>query len=62
VAGFDPDILRRPKSCSVARALADGLTRERINAAHGRALELVIGYAEREALSTARGAPWPSWS
>lgn len=54
VAGFDLTF-SAPKSVSVAWALADGPTRERIYAAHQRALEFVIGYAEREVFTTRTG-------
>jgi conjugative relaxase-like TrwC/TraI family protein len=54
VAGFDLTF-SAPKSVSVAWALADGPTRERIYAAHQRALEFVIGYAEREVFCTRTG-------
>jgi conjugative relaxase-like TrwC/TraI family protein len=54
VAGFDLTF-SVPKSVSVAWALADGPTRERIHAAHQRAVEFVIGYAEREVVTTRTG-------
>nr|WP_270889348.1 relaxase domain-containing protein [Pedococcus sp. 5OH_020] len=54
VAGFDLTF-SPPKSVSVAWALADGPTRERIYAAHQEALEFVIGYAEREVFTTRTG-------
>ena len=54
MAGFDLTF-SAPKSVSVAWALADGPTRERIYAAHQRALEFVIGYAEREVFTTRTG-------
>ncbi len=54
VAGFDLTF-SAPKSVSVAWALADGATRARIYAAHVRALEFVIGYAERHVFATRTG-------
>ena len=54
VAGFDLTF-SAPKSVSVAWAMADGPTRERIYTAHQRALEFVIGYAEREVCTTRTG-------
>jgi conjugative relaxase-like TrwC/TraI family protein len=54
VAGFDLTF-SVPKSVSVAWALADGTTRERIYAAHQAAVEFVIGYAEREVVTTRTG-------
>ena len=54
VAGFDLTF-SAPKSVSVAWALADEPTRERIHAAHRRALEFVIGYAERQVFATRTG-------
>lgn len=54
VAGFDLTF-SAPKSVSVAWAMADGPTRERICAAHQRALEFVIEYAEREVFTTRTG-------
>ncbi|MFC8501205.1 MobF family relaxase [Pedococcus sp. NPDC057267] len=54
VAGFDLTF-SVPKSVSVAWALADGPTRERIYAAHEAAVEFVIGYAEREVVTTRTG-------
>ena len=54
VAGFDLTF-SVPKSVSVAWALADGPTRERIYAAHQAAVEFVIGYAEREVVTTRTG-------
>ncbi|SDP18324.1 conjugative relaxase domain-containing protein, TrwC/TraI family [Pedococcus dokdonensis] len=54
VAGFDLTF-SAPKSVSVAWAMADGPTRERIYAAHQEALEFVIGYAEREVFTTRTG-------
>ena len=55
MAGFDLTF-SPPKSVSVAWALADEPTRERIRAAHQRALEQVIRYAERQVFSTRVGA------
>ena len=55
VAGFDLTF-SVPKSVSVAWALADDVTRHRIHAAHQRAVEFVIGYAEREVIETRVGA------
>lgn len=54
VAGFDLTF-SAPKSVSVAWALADGPTRHRIYEAHVTALEFVIGYAEREVITTRTG-------
>ncbi|MFC6706862.1 MobF family relaxase [Flexivirga alba] len=54
VAGFDLTF-SAPKSVSVAWALADDATRDRIYAAHHRALEAVIGYAERRVFATRVG-------
>jgi conjugative relaxase-like TrwC/TraI family protein len=54
VAGFDLTF-SAPKSVSVAWALADQATRERIYAAHQRALQFVISYAEREVFCTRTG-------
>ena len=54
VAGFDLTF-SAPKSVSVAWALADAPTRERIYAAHQQALEFVIAYAEREVFTTRTG-------
>lgn len=54
VAGFDLTF-SAPKSVSVAWALADGSTRDRIYAAHHRALEAVIGYAEQRVFATRVG-------
>ncbi|KRF26098.1 TrwC relaxase [Phycicoccus sp. Soil803] len=54
VAGFDLTF-SAPKSVSVAWALADAPTRERIYAAHQEALEFVIGYAEGEVFTTRTG-------
>ena len=44
-----------PKSVSVAWALADMATRERIYGAHQHALEFVVEYAEREVFTTRTG-------
>jgi len=55
VAGFDLTF-SAPKSVSVAWALADEVTRARIHAAHRRALEVVIRYAERRVFATRTGA------
>ena len=55
VAGFDLTF-SAPKSVSVAWALADEPTRERIRAAHRKALEQVISYAERQVFATRIGA------
>jgi len=55
VAGFDLTF-SAPKSVSVAWALADEPTRERIRAAHRRALEHVIAYAEERVFATRFGA------
>jgi conjugative relaxase-like TrwC/TraI family protein len=54
VAGFDLTF-SAPKSVSVAWALADRPTRQRIFAAHVAALQFVIGYAEREVITTRTG-------
>ena len=54
VAGFDLTF-SAPKSVSVAWAVADESTRERIHAAHQQALEFVIGYAERDVFTTRTG-------
>lgn len=54
VAGFDLTF-SAPKSVSVAWAMADGPTRQRIYSAHQQALQFVIGYAEREVLTTRTG-------
>ncbi len=54
VAGFDLTF-SPPKSVSVAWALADEPTRERIHAAHRQALEQVIAYAERQVFATRIG-------
>ena len=54
VAGFDLTF-SAPKSVSVAWALADELTRERIRSAHRRALEQVITYAEKQVFATRIG-------
>lgn len=55
VAGFDLTF-SAPKSVSVAWALADDETRERIHAAHRAAIEDVIAYAERHVFATRTGA------
>ena len=55
VAGFDLTF-SAPKSVSVAWALADEPTRERIRNAHRQALEHVIGYAEQQVFATRVGA------
>ena len=55
VAGFDLTF-SAPKSVSVAWALADDATRERIHAAHRAAIEDVIAYAERHVFATRTGA------
>jgi conjugative relaxase-like TrwC/TraI family protein len=55
VAGFDLTF-SAPKSVSVAWALADEATRERIHAAHRAAIEDVIAYAERRIFATRTGA------
>jgi len=55
VAGFDLTF-SAPKSVSVAWALADEPTRERIRTSHRQALEQVIGYAEQQVFSTRVGA------
>src|SRR6478752_5972230 len=55
VAGFDLTF-SPPKSVSVAWALADAPTRERIRAAHQQAVEQVIRYAERQVFCTRVGA------
>ncbi len=54
VAGFDLTF-SAPKSVSVAWALADDATRGRIYAAHRRALDAVIGYAEQQVFATRLG-------
>jgi conjugative relaxase-like TrwC/TraI family protein len=54
VAGFDLTF-SVPKSVSVAWALADEPTRERIHVAHRRALQAVIGYAESQVFATRTG-------
>lgn len=54
VAGFDLTF-SAPKSVSVAWGLADEATRARIYAAHRRALEVVIGYAEWAVFATRTG-------
>ncbi|MFW5473141.1 MobF family relaxase [Knoellia sp. CPCC 206450] len=54
VAGFDLTF-SVPKSVSVAWALADDPTRARIHAAHRRALQAVIGYAESQVFATRTG-------
>ncbi len=54
VAGFDLTF-SAPKSVSVAWALADDATRARIYAAHRRALEAVIAYAEGQVFATRLG-------
>lgn len=54
VAGFNLTF-SAPKSVSIAWAMTDGPTRERIYAAHQRALGFVIGYAEREVFTTRTG-------
>ncbi|WP_420805228.1 MobF family relaxase, partial [Intrasporangium chromatireducens] len=54
VAGFDLTF-SVPKSVSVAWALGDEATRARVHAAHRRALESVIAYAEREVFATRTG-------
>ncbi|EWT04014.1 TrwC relaxase, partial [Intrasporangium chromatireducens Q5-1] len=54
VAGFDLTF-SVPKSVSVAWALADDATRARFYAAHQRALQFVIGYAERQVFATRTG-------
>ena len=54
VAGFDLTF-SAPKSVSVAWALADPSTREAIHAAHVRALEFVISYAESHVFSSRSG-------
>jgi len=54
VAGFDLTF-SAPKSVSVAWAMADPATRERIRAAHRRALEQVIAYAETAVFATRVG-------
>ena len=55
VAGFDLTF-SAPKSVSVAWALADDATRERIHAAHRAAIEDVIAYAEQNVFATRTGA------
>jgi conjugative relaxase-like TrwC/TraI family protein len=55
VAGFDLTF-SAPKSVSVAWALADDATRERIHAAHRAAIEDVIAYAEKKVFATRTGA------
>jgi len=55
VAGFDLTF-SAPKSVSVAWALADEPTRERIRNAHRQALEQVIAYAEGRVFATRVGA------
>lgn len=55
VAGFDLTF-SAPKSVSVAWALADEPTRERIRNAHRQALKTVIGYAEQKVFATRIGA------
>jgi conjugative relaxase-like TrwC/TraI family protein len=55
VAGFDLTF-SAPKSVSVAWALADDATRERIHAAHRAAIDDVIAYAERHVFATRTGA------
>ncbi|MFC8501264.1 MobF family relaxase [Pedococcus sp. NPDC057267] len=55
VAGFDLTF-SAPKSVSVAWALADDATRERIHAAHRAAIEDVLAYAERHVFTTRTGA------
>ncbi|ADU49581.1 TrwC relaxase [Intrasporangium calvum DSM 43043] len=54
VSGFDLTF-SAPKSVSVAWALADPAMRDRFYAAHQKALEFVIGYAEREVFATRTG-------
>ena len=54
VAGFDLTF-SAPKSVSVAWALGDDATRRRIHAAHVRALEFVMGYAEERVFATRTG-------
>ncbi|GAB3059168.1 hypothetical protein GCM10027053_21350 [Intrasporangium mesophilum] len=54
VAAFDLTF-SAPKSVSVAWALADQDTRARIRAAHVKALESVIGYAEQQVFATRTG-------
>lgn len=54
VAGFDLTF-SAPKSVSVAWALADETTRLRIHAAHRRAMQAVIGYAESQVFATRTG-------
>jgi len=54
VAGFDLTF-SAPKSVSVAWAMADPATRERIRAAHRRALGQVIAYAETAVFATRVG-------
>jgi conjugative relaxase-like TrwC/TraI family protein len=54
VAGFDLTF-SVPKSVSVAWALGDEPTRARIHAAHRRALEQVMGYAESQVFATRTG-------
>jgi len=55
VAGFDLTF-SAPKSVSVAWALADHATQARIYAAHQRALEHVIAYAEEHVFSSRSGS------
>lgn len=54
MAGFDLTF-SAPKSVSVAWALADDATRSRFYAAHQRAVEFVIGFAERQVFATRTG-------
>ena len=54
VAGFDLTF-SAPKSVSVAWALADPATRERIRAAHAKALQFVIAHAEARVFATRTG-------
>lgn len=54
VAGFDLTF-SVPKSVSVAWALGDDDTRQRIHAAHRRALEAVIAYGESQVFATRTG-------
>lgn len=53
--GFDL-ILAAPKSVSLVAAMADDQTRERFHRAHEQAVEATLGYLERDALRTRRGA------
>ncbi len=54
VAGFDLTF-SPPKSVSVAWALGDQATKERIYACHRRAIEVVLAYAEREVFHSRSG-------